>query len=800
MTIQHRIKGRLRGELDEVRALVGQRPEATRTELADELCRRFGFVDARGKVQRSGCLKALRELAEAGHFALPAVSRQRPHWRGPRPRRLGTPVDEAAGVPARVEEIGDLRLELVESEEQRRVWNELMIREHPLGERPLVGRQLRYLVCSAHGYLGAAGFASGALALRERDEWIGWEEAQRLAHLDKVVCLSRFLIRPGVECANLASRVLGLLVKGFGDDFAARYGYRPWLLESFVDTGRQEGTCYRAANWRRLGASKGRGRQDRHHHAGESIKDIYVYELDKDFRRHLGLEDYERRPALGPGEGLDAGHWAVNELGGARLGDARLTRRLVSIARTRGENPGTPFLEAVAGDRAATAGYYRFVDAPDDSHIDMDSILAPHRERTLRRLKGQKTVLGIHDTTDLNYATLSACEGLGVIGKNQTETESRGLRLHSSYAVSAEEGVPLGIWNWHCYAPELKPEHKTKDARYIELEQKDSARWVNNLVECMRRDEALAETRVIHVMDREADFFELFDHWRNTPGGDELLIRARHNRKVQRGRRRRGAGSPGAEQEADPQSEEGIFEAVARQPLGGTVEVDIPRKSARGKKGRQAAQPKRAKRRAALSLRWMKVSVHPPRHGLSSNRAPVDLWLLHACEETPPADGSKPLEWMLLTTIALHGAEDAVEVLGYYAKRWRIEDWHRILKTCCRVEEPAHRDSECLMRLVAINMVVAWRIHVMTLLGREAPELPVEVLFSELEIEVLRRYCRSRRLPAPANLGEAVVLVARLGGYLARKNDGPPGAEVLWRGSRKLSNWCECAAFAWPSD
>jgi len=489
MAIQHQIKRRLRAELDELRALMGQRSEATRTEIADEVCERFGFLDGRGKAQRSGCLKALRELAGAGHLALPEASRGRSQWKGPRPRRLGAAVAEAVQVPGRVEEVVDLRLELVENEAQRRVWNELMVREHPLGGRHLVGRQLRYLVCSAHGYLGAAGFASSALRLGDRDAWIGWDEGQRLAHLDKVVCLSRFLIRPGVECANLASRVLGLLVKGFGDDFAGCYGYRPWLLESFVDTSRQEGTCYRAANWRRIGASKGRGRQDRHHHGEESIKDIYIYELDQDFRRHLGLEDYERRPALAPGEGLDTEHWAGNELGGARLGDARLTRRLVSIARTKGEKPGTAFLDAVAGDRAATAGYYRFVDAPDDSHIDMESILAPHRERTLRRLKGLKTVLCIHDTTDLNYATLSACEGLGVIGKNQTETESRGLRLHSSYALSAEEGVPLGIWNWHCYAPELKPEHKSKDSRYIELEQKDSARWVNNLVGCMSRHE-----------------------------------------------------------------------------------------------------------------------------------------------------------------------------------------------------------------------------------------------------------------------------------------------------------------------
>lgn len=780
-------------EVDALRSLIEQRPGASRTEIADEICGRFAFVDARGKAQRSSCLKALRQLSKAGQIQLPASTR--PHLtQGPRPRRLQTAVPLPEITAERVDQLVDLRLELVETGQQRRIWNELIIREHPQGERPLVGRQLRYLIRSREGWLGAAGFAASAWALHDRDAWIGWEQQSRRQHLERVVCLSRLLIRPGIQCANLASRVLSMLTQRIDGDFAQRYGYRPWLLESFVDRSEQEGTCYRAANWRRIGASKGRGRQDRAHKANLSIKDIYVYELDSDFRRHLGLQDERPIPALAPGEGLDTPNWAQNELGGAQLGDARLTRRLVSIAQTKGENPGSPFLDAVAGDRAASAGYYRFVDAPDDSHISMENILAPHRQRTLGRINGQKTVLCLHDTTDLNYATLTACEGLGVIGKNQTGTESRGLRLHTSYIVDAAEGVPLGIWNQRCYAPELKPEHKGKDPRYIPLEEKDTRRWVDSLVECMSRDEELAGTQVVHVMDREADFFDLFERWRAAPGQDQLIVRAKHNRKLVL-----PAGAPDRAT-ANTKQEQKIFEAVASQSPAGTVEVDIPRKSARPKKGRNAAAPKRAKRQAVLNLRWMKIAIAPPEHGLSSKGKPMELWLLHASEKLPPADGSKPIEWMLLSTLAIEKAQDAIQVLGYYAKRWRIEDWHRILKTCCRVEEPAHRDSECLMRLVAINMVIAWRIHLMTLLGREVPELEMEMLFSDLEIAVMRRYCQSQQLEEPANLGEAVRLVAKLGGYLGRKNDGPPGAEVLWRGHRKLSNWCECAAFSWPPD
>jgi hypothetical protein len=226
-----------------------------------------------------------------------------------------------------------------------------------------------------------------------------------------------------------------------------------------------------------------------------------------------------------------------------------------------------------------------------------------------------------------------------------------------------------------------------------------------------------------------------------------------------------------------------------------TIEVDIPRKSARPKKARQAAQPPRPKRRATLTLRWIQTQIYPPEWGLSHTLPPVTVWLLHAREEHPPQD-AKPLEWFLLTTLPINDLADAAKVLSYYAKRWRIEDWHRILKTCCRVEEPAHEDAECLKRLLAINMVIAWRLHLMTLLGREVPDMPAETIFSNLEIRCMRLFAQNHRLPPPADLGAAVLLVAKLGGYINRGNDPPPGAEVLCRGFIRLSLMCDGLALA----
>ncbi len=153
-----------------------------------------------------------------------------------------------------IREVRGLELILVTTLDEMRCWNELMINEHPQGAGPLVGRQLRYLIGSHYGWLGGFGFGAAAMQLADRDQWIAWESTVRLAYLHCVMGMSRFLIRRSVPCRNLTSKVLSMAA--FPDDFERQYGYRLWLIESFVDTTRYSGTCYRAATWIALGTTK----------------------------------------------------------------------------------------------------------------------------------------------------------------------------------------------------------------------------------------------------------------------------------------------------------------------------------------------------------------------------------------------------------------------------------------------------------------------------------------------------------------------------------------------------------------
>ena len=377
-----------------------------------------------------------------------------------------------------------MELIIVESVAQMRIWNEMMIREHPRGAGPLVGRQLRYLVGSEHGWLGAMGFGAPAFHLQDRDRWIGWDYEMRRAQLHRVIGLSRFLIRPEVHCQNLASHLLGLVLRRLPGDFEKRYGFRPWLVESFVDTSCFSGTCYRAANWVRVGCSQGRGRLGPPGELIETVKDIYVYPLEKDFRLKLGVQEQMGQSALEVAEGLGADEWAEQEFGGAPLGDKRLSRRLVVCAESKAEQPDRAFSGVAQGDWPAVKGYYRLIDHPDESAVTMENILLPHRERTIQRMRGQKTVLCIQDGSKLDYSNLDDCEGLGIIGSNQTGAKSRGLHLHSTLVVTTD-GLPLGVLKAQCYAPELRSEAETKRTHSLSIEEKESFSWIVGLRDCM---------------------------------------------------------------------------------------------------------------------------------------------------------------------------------------------------------------------------------------------------------------------------------------------------------------------------
>jgi hypothetical protein len=287
-----------------------------------------------------------------------------------------------------VDQVGQLRLVLIADSDDPHsaTWNDLIAAQHPCGDAPLCGAQLRYLIGSAHGWLGAVGFGPAAFVLCARDGWIGWSTAARLAHLREVVGLARFLIRTEVRCVNLFSKALALALARLPADWEARYGVRPMVVETFVDRARFTGHGFAAANWQRIGASTGRGRLGPPTLA-KSAKDIWVFELAAHARQHLQTVP---PPPLTPHRlvnSLAQTDWTAAELASLALGDARLTRRAQTILAARWAQPQASFYGSF-DTWAAAKGAYSLI-AQTRADVSLEALLAPHAEATQARMAAE---------------------------------------------------------------------------------------------------------------------------------------------------------------------------------------------------------------------------------------------------------------------------------------------------------------------------------------------------------------------------------------------------------------------------
>jgi len=275
-------------EVEQIQETVWVFSKLSRFELAQTLCEHLGWVSAKGAHKVDSCLKALRRLEVLGLIQGPAKRCYGERKR--EPVRCSEETEAAAEVVGRIEDFEPIELEAVQQRAEVELWNQYVARYHYLGYRRPWGAHQRYFIVSRPSVtrrLGCLLFGPSAWAVTVRDEWIGWSGRVRAQRLNWVVNNSRFLIFPWVRVANLASRVLGLAARRLGEDWQRRYGYRPVLLETFVDPERYRGTCYQAANWIGLGRTAGRGRMDRHTRYLSTPKLVYVYPLRADFRSVL---------------------------------------------------------------------------------------------------------------------------------------------------------------------------------------------------------------------------------------------------------------------------------------------------------------------------------------------------------------------------------------------------------------------------------------------------------------------------------------------------------------------------------
>lgn len=211
---------------------------------------------------------------------------------------------------------------------------------------------------------------------------------------------------------------------------------------------------------------------------------------------------------------------------------------------------------------------------------------------------------------------------------------------------------------------------------------------------------------------------------------------------------------------------------MAKQKVAGSLKIHIPRRGSR------------KARDAWVKVRFANVALTPPQHCGSAPE--ITVWAVYVTEKANPTV-EEPIEWMLLTTVAVKSFEEARKRVEWYSGRWGIEVYHRTLKSGCRIEDRQLETADRLETCLGVDMVVAWRIYYLTMLGRETPELPCTVLFKEVEWKALCCYVNKTPVPPekPPSISEVALMIAGLGGYLGRKGDGFPGTQTLWRGMLK---------------
>ncbi len=447
---------------------------------------------------------------------------------------------------------------------------------------------------------------------------------------------------------------------------------------------------------------------------------------------------------------MQAAEWAINEFGGAELGDKRRTERLIETATVLAEHPQVSLPEACR-DGAQLKGAYRLLE---NEAVTPAGMQASHVQETLERVRGAPLVLAVQDTTELDYSTHKATSGLGTIGNGY----GLGVLLHTTLAITVD-GVPQGVLAQETWTRDPAETGKKHQRKQRPIAEKESDKWLRGLAALNALAASCPQTRFVSVADREADVYELFCAAR--AANVDLLVRASEDRRV-----------------ADETDEQGLLRAtLLRQPVAAVLQVEVPRR---------AQQPART---ARVWLRWTHLTFQPPKRPGGVHLPEVSLGVVWVHEETPPA-GVEALDWLLLTTLPLPDQAAAEQVLAHDALRFVIETWHKTLKSGCAIEARQLQSAEALGRGIALYSVIAWRVLYATLLARQAPDLPCTVLLETDEWQAL--YCRIHRttqLPTtPPTLAQTVRWIATLGGFLGRKGDGAPGPTVLWRGFQHLTD------------
>lgn len=448
-----------------------------------------------------------------------------------------------------------------------------------------------------------------------------------------------------------------------------------------------------------------------------------------------------------PNELSDLAAFAQNEFGGADLGDARLERRLLKVAEQLAADPGSSIPSAMS-DWSSAKGAYRFFA---NEEVTREGILDPHYLATAQRIGDADDVLVVMDSTYLNYTHHPATEGLGRIGSVAMGNKLRGVLVHSALAVAEDSHRVLGMLDQIVIlrTGNRPPHQQTREAR--EGRARESSKWLEGIRHGVER--APRAGQLVFVFDREGDTFEALELIQDL--GARFVIR--------------GGSSDRRLETIDKRDRQYLLESVRQAEVVGRLKVALPAGS-----GRRA-------REAEVTLRSATYGFMPPKVRKKGS-APRQVNVLWVHEEHSPK-GQPELDWLLITSEPVDSLQAAERVVRMYRGRWKIEEWHKTLKTGCKIEARQLEDWSRLDVLLGLFSVIGWRLLVLRDAARGLEECPQDALTKEDRV-ILQRV--NPKLSTNPTARDYLRAIAKLGGFLCRKGDGEPGWITLWRGYTRL--------------
>ena len=440
--------------------------------------------------------------------------------------------------------------------------------------------------------------------------------------------------------------------------------------------------------------------------------------------------------------------WITEECRGATLRDKRLRKRLEIILQNFSK---TPMVSIPANNREwkDIIGAYRFMS---NCNVSYEQILEGSRQAIKERLVGQDVLLVVQDTTSIDLTGSRASDKLGYLESKHC----RGIFLHPSLVITPER-VNLGILNAEMWTRDNSEFGKKQTRKSRPIEEKESKYWLESYRDADRLAHEHPEKTVVSVGDRESDIYELFVLATDDSSKAQLLVRAAQNRRL-------------ANEETLK-----LWEAVESTKELGTKIIVLPKTESTDQ------DP------VELSVKSCNITIKAPaRPGAKLRNISINAVL--ATEKNPKA-GRDKIEWLLLTTLDVSNATDAMQILEYYSCRWQIEMFFRVLKGGCKIEELQLETAERLENAIACYMITSWRIQYLLMLGRQVPDMPAYIYFSDREITVVKMISKLPDTGKPTTINEMIVSIAKYGGYINRKHDGPPGLKTLWIGLSMLANY-----------